>query len=474
MLPMTDRSVVYDGLVAVKDGRIIFAGPAGDAADQYSAARTIHNPDAVLTPGLVDTHTHVGAHYFGTLCDEENVITALYDLWFPMEMRYDYETMYAGSCLGLWDALRGGVTTVANDQYFPEATAAAADRLGNRALVAREINEFSGDRTPAYDVAARRFEITFDRGRAEEALARNVELIHRWRDHPRVTPCLGPHAPDLLSGEMLERCAQTSAELDVKMLIHVAQSEAEVAEVRRRGAKGSIHYLNELGFLSSRVQAAHMVWLDDEEIEIAAASGMGMSWTPTIMMACHSYARIDDLIRSGLRIGFGTDCFSMDVLEELRYAIYSANFVRGGQSDFQLGAFDVLRMATAGGAECLGLAAEIGTIEEGKLADLVMIDMQDAQLVPNTNYFETLAYRAKSRNVAQTIVHGEVVYDNGELTRVDQRQLVEEGRRLAQRWVGSSRDVLRRTGVEKRIQPHFFAESWTGTEQNDARGATSI
>ena len=144
MLPMTDRSVVYDGSVAVRHGRIIFAGPAGDATDQYSAARTIHNPDAVLTPGLVDTHTHVGAHYFGTLCDEENVITALYDLWFPMEMKYDYETMYAGSCLGLWDALRGGVTTVANDQYFPEATAAAADRLGNRALVAQEINEFSG------------------------------------------------------------------------------------------------------------------------------------------------------------------------------------------------------------------------------------------------------------------------------------------------------------------------------------------
>ena len=142
--------------------------------------------------------------------------------------------------------------------------------------------------------------------------------------------------------------------------------------MRKKGYDGSIHYLDQIGFLSPRVQAAHMVWLDGDEIQIAAASGMGMSWTLTIMMACHSYAKIDKLIESGITIGFGTDCFSMDVLEELRYATYSANFVRGDEG-FQLKAFELLRMATLGGARALGLDSEIGSLEVGKRADLIVL-----------------------------------------------------------------------------------------------------
>jgi cytosine/adenosine deaminase-related metal-dependent hydrolase len=204
-----------------------------------------------------------------------------------------------------------------------------------------------------------------------------------------------------------------------------------------------------------------MVWLDEEEIEIAAASGMGMSWTPTIMMACQSYAKLDKLLASGLPISFGTDCFSMDVLEELRYALYSANYVLGG-NHFRLTSHDLVRRATLGGAECLGLADEIGTIEEGKKADLVVLSMRDAQLVPNTNYLETIAYRAKSRDVTHTIVDGRVVYADGRLQLVDQDNLFDEARRGAREWVRRSRDVLEATGVSSRIQPHFFADEGEG------------
>jgi 5-methylthioadenosine/S-adenosylhomocysteine deaminase len=240
------------------------------------------------------------------------------------------------------------------------------------------------------------------------------------------------------------------------LLVHIAQSQAEIAQVRKKGGNGSIRYLDEIGFLSPRVQGAHMVWLDDDEITIAAASGMGMSWTPTIMMACHSYAKIDRLIASGIGIGFGTDCFSMDVLEELRYAIYSANFVRG-EEGFQLKAYDLLRMATIGGARCLGLGDEIGTIERGKRADLIVLSLGDAQVVPNTNYFETIAYRAKSRNLTHTIVNGRLVYADGRLQLTSQETLLEEGRAAAREWLGRSAGVLERTGVAARIQPHFFA-----------------
>jgi 5-methylthioadenosine/S-adenosylhomocysteine deaminase len=461
VLPMTGADVIYDAIIAVDDGVIVDVGSRESESASFTGRQTIAERDSVILPGFVDTHTHVGAHFWGTLCDDENVITALYDLWFPMERAYDPDMTRIASCLGMWDAVRSGVTTIGNDEYFPQATAEAAERIGIRCLVANRINEFANERPPRYDRESRAFELVYDRAKAERGLAENVEFIERWRGHPLVTPCLGPHAPDLLSTEMLQQCARAAEELDVKMLIHVAQSQAEIAEVRRKGYEGSIRYLNEIGFLSPRVQAAHMVWLDDEEIEIAAASGMGMSWTPTIMMACQSYAKIDRLLASGLLIGYGTDCFSMDVLEELRYSLYSANYVRHANGDFRLKAYDLVSRATAGGARCLGLDDQVGTIETGMRADLVVLSLRDAQLVPNTNYFETIAYRAKSRDVLHTIIDGRIVYSDGQLQLTDQDELFDEATTAAREWVGRSRDILADNHVLERIQPHFFEDDRT-------------
>jgi 5-methylthioadenosine/S-adenosylhomocysteine deaminase len=457
LLPLTSDEVIYDAVVAVDEGRIVYAGSRAAAPAEYEGSEVIRDPDGVVMPGFVDTHTHVGAHFFGTLCDDENIITALYDLWFPMERGYEPELSYSACLLGFWDAIRAGVTTVGNDEYFPQATAEAAKTIGARCLVANRINEFSLDAPPRYDRTQKHFQIDYVREKAERGLAENIDFIKRWAGDPLVTPCLGPHAPDLLSTEMLTACAEAAEELDVKMLIHVAQSQAEIARVREKGYRGSIHYLNEIGFLSPRVQAAHMVWLDDEEIDIAAASGMGMSWTPTIMMACQSYAEVDRLLESGIKMSFGTDCFSMDVLEELRYALYSVNYVHSANG-FRLKSFDLIRRATIGGAECLGLADQIGSVEAGKKADLVVLNMRDAQLLPNTNYFENIAYRAKSRDVTHTIIDGRVVYAKGELKLVDQEEVFDEARRASRIWVGRSRDVLERTGVIGRVQDHFFQE----------------
>jgi cytosine/adenosine deaminase-related metal-dependent hydrolase len=146
----------------------------------------------------------------------------------------------------------------------------------------------------------------------------------------------------------------------------------------------------------------------------------------------------------------------MDVPAELREPIYSANFVRGDEG-FPLKAYDLLRMATIGGAHCLGLGDEVGTIEPGKRADLIVLSLDDAQLVPNTNYFETIAYRAKSRNLTHTIVNGRLVYADGRLQLTNQEIVLEEGRAAAREWLDRSASVLKRHGVTTRIQPHFFA-----------------
>jgi 5-methylthioadenosine/S-adenosylhomocysteine deaminase len=451
---MRDDSVLYDAFIAIDKGRIVFVGDSEHGRSLYRAGTTIGRQESVAMPGLVNAHTHLGIHFFGTLCDEANVINSLYDILFPMEVGFDPELMEAASALGLWDAVRSGVTTVCDHFHFPDATARAMKRIGVRGLVADKIIEFSLERPPRYDTASQSYAIEYQRDEAECRLAANIGFLERWSGDSLVTPCLGPHAPDTLSTEMLLKCAQTAEDHDVKMLMHVAQSRAEVDQIRRKGFRGSIHYLNEIGFLSHHLQAAHMVYLDDEEITIAGASGMNMSFNPVIMVACHAFPKIDLLRASGIGIGLGTDCLQMDELEEMRYALYLANYLRGDDG-FQLKAYELLRMATIEGARCLGLDKDIGTLEVGKKADVILIDLRDGQLVPNTNYFETIAYYAKSRNLTHSVIDGQVVWADGELKTVDQDELYAKGVELSREWLRRDYRILERTGLLGRLQPHI-------------------
>jgi 5-methylthioadenosine/S-adenosylhomocysteine deaminase len=459
-LPMNDRSVLYDPMIAIDAGRILFIGSRDAGRQRYTSPAVVGGAGTVALPGLVNAHTHVGLHFFGTLCDDANVINALYDLIFPMEVAFDEELMYTSASLGLWDAVRGGVTTICDHYHFADATARAAHRIGVRGLLADKIIEFTLENPPLYDSTTQSYKIDYNRAEAERRLSNNIAFIERWRGDRLITPCLGPHAPDTLSTEMLIECARAADSLDVKMLMHVAQSQAEIAQIARKGYPGSISYLDEIGFLSPHVQAAHMVYLKDSEIRLAAASGMGMSFNPVIMMACHGFPRVDQLLASGIRMGMGTDCLSMDQLEEMRYGIYMANYARGA-GGFQLRGYDLLRLATIGGAQCLGLDHEIGTLEAGKKADVIILDLRDGQLVPNTNYHETVAYYAKSRNLAYSIIDGRVVYGNGCLQLTDQEDLYAEGTEHARSWLQRNQPILERMGLIQRLQPHMTRQLHT-------------
>jgi 5-methylthioadenosine/S-adenosylhomocysteine deaminase len=450
MLPMTGGDVVHDALVAVKDSRIVYAGPAADAKGEYESDTVIGTPDSVVMPGLVNGHTHVGSHIYGTLCDDADVLSALYEIIIPMETGFDEDMMFASSSLGLWDAVRGGVTTICDLYHFPEATAQAAKRIGVRGLFADKIIEFLLEDPFDFDPAEKTYAARLNRPEAERRLANNIAFVEKWKGDPLINPILGPHAPDTLTRDMLVECARAADALDVKMHIHVAQSASEAATMRRIGRRGSIHYLSEIGFLSPRVHAAHLWFASDEEIGIAADSGMSMSFNPVIAIACHQFAHIDEMVKRDMTIAMGTDCLSMDQLEDMRMGIYVTNFLRGSE-DFALRGEQLLYMATIGGARALGLDHEIGSLEVGKKADIIVLDLRDAQLVPNTNYYESVAYYAKSRNLAYSIIDGELVYANGRLVKADQDEIFSEGRRFAKEYLRRGRHVLDRTGLTPRI-----------------------
>jgi 5-methylthioadenosine/S-adenosylhomocysteine deaminase len=456
VLPMTEPGGALDrGLVAIRAGRIAWVGPADAGHARFHAPVTVGDSASIVLPGLINAHTHVGDHIYGTLCDEADLTDTLYEVIFPLAGAVDADIMHAAARLGLWDAARSGVTTVCDLNMYADANARAAAEVGMRAVMCEKIVGYRMDATPVYDRAARRFEMHFDRAEAERLLAIGVEFIERWRGHDLITPCLGPHSADHLPTEMLCECARLADELDVKMIPHVSATTAELAEIRHRGHEGTIRYLDAIGFLSPRVHAAHMVFVDDEEIALAADRGISMSFNPTSMLASRSFPPIDKLQRSGMTIGFGTDAFSMDPLKDMRYAIYAANLLCGGEAG-ALRARDLIHMATAGGARAIGLADEIGTLEAGKRADMAVVSLRDGQLAAATEPHEALAYLASSRDVTHTIVGGEVICERGRLTRLDADVAFAEGRAATAEWLSRNRSLLDRSGLSTRIAPELL------------------
>lgn len=458
VLPMSGEEVVDAGAVVVDAGRIVFVGPASEARERFAADAWIGSSDSIVLPGLINAHTHVGDQIYGTLCDEADLTDTLYEVIFPLADALDEDLIYASARLGLWDAARSGVTTVCDLNMFADAGARAAASIGVRAVMCEKIVEYRMDRTPVYDRGSQSYRMSYDRAEAERLLALGVEFVERWRGHELITPCLGPHSADHLTTDMLRECARVAEALDVKMLPHVSATQAELAEIRRRGHEGTIRYLNAIGFLSPHVHAAHMVFVDDEEIRMAASAGISMSFNPTSMLASRSFPPIHRLKRSGMAIGFGTDEFSMDLLKDMRYAIYAANLLFGGEAA-ALHAFEVVHMATAGGAEAIGLGDEIGTLQPGMRGDLTVVSLQDGQLAAATNPFESLAYLASSRDVTHTVVGGRVICDHGRLTRVDARDVHADGRAATREWLSRNRALLERGGLAQRISGDMLASS---------------
>jgi 5-methylthioadenosine/S-adenosylhomocysteine deaminase len=454
MVPMTSDGVVEDAAVAVRNGEIVYSGSADGSASLH-AERVIEAGDAVLIPGLVNAHTHVGDHIYGTLVDEADVSESLYEVIFPLAGKLDHEVLYAANRVGMWDALRSGVTTVCDQNMYAEATAQAATEVGIRAVVAEKVVEYRMDSTPSFDRESRTFAMTWDRAEAERLLALGVEFAERWRGHALVSPAIGPLAADHLSTDMLRECARAADSLGVKLVPHIAQTEAEGAEVRRRGYDGSIRYLDEIGFLSPAVHAAHMVFVDEGEIAIAADRGVSMSFNPMSMLACRCFPPIRRELAAGIRAGFGTDAFAMDMLADMRPAIYVANFLGAGEGE-PLGAEDLLRMATIEGARAIGLGDRVGTIEAGKRADLVVLDLRDPGLMQVSNVTETVVYYASGRNVTHTIVDGRVVYEHGRATLFDEHEVLGAGRDSAAEWLRRSRPLIRASALADRVDERAY------------------
>jgi 5-methylthioadenosine/S-adenosylhomocysteine deaminase len=413
------RTVLADGGIAVRDGAIVAVGPRDAIARAHTAATVVEARGDLVIPGLVDGHTHVAMTLFRGLADDLPLHTWLERHVWPAERRFIHpDTVTWGSRLGVAELVRSGVTTLCDMYFFEDEVAAVVDELGVRGVLGQAFFDFTSPQ--GLDVDAN--------------VAYATDFVARWRGHDRVVPALAPHAPYTVSPDLYRRLHALAEKWDVPVVTHLAETQEEHREVLRRHGRSPVRHLASLGLLDPRLVAAHCVWVDGEEIALLAAGRAGVVHNPRSNLKLASgIAPVPDMLRAGVVVGLGTDGAAsnneLDLLAEIQFAALLHKGVR--LDPLAVPASVALEMATIGGARALGLDAKVGSLEVGKRADLVIIDLDEDSLVPLYDPVSHLAYAIESADVRTVIVDGRIVVADGALLTADDGEIRRRVRALA-------------------------------------------
>lgn len=412
--------VLTEHALCVRDGRIVDLLPAPFAQQRYRAARVLHLPEHVVAPGLVNAHTHAAMSLLRGLADDLPLMTWLNEHIWPAEQQHVDEVFCVdGVRLAIAEMIAGG-TTCFNDMYFfPEATAREAAAAGIRAVVGLIVLDFPSAWA----------------GSADEYLHRGVALHDAVRDEPLVTTVLAPHAPYTVSDAPLRRVRSYAAELGIGIHMHVHETAAEVEQAVAADGRRPLERLEALGLLGPELIAVHMTQLSDEEIARCAEAGVSVVHCPESNLKLASgICPVPRLLAAGVNVALGTDGAAsnndLDMLGEMRTAALLAKGASGDPT--ALPAAAALEMATLGGARALGLDEQIGSLEVGKFADFIAVDLSAPNTQPVYDPVSQLVYAAGREQVTHSFVAGRALMENRRLLTIDDAAAVLAARRHAE------------------------------------------
>jgi 5-methylthioadenosine/S-adenosylhomocysteine deaminase len=414
----SDRRVLENGYVAIRGERVFDVGDSADlAAKVYKAGRTIDARGKVVLPGLINAHTHIPMTLFRGVADDLDLQDWLTKYIFPAEAKnVTRDFVVAGARLGLAEMIRGGTTTYADMYYFEDAIAEETKKAGLRGTLGETVIDFPAP----------------DNKRWEDALSYTDGFVKRWKGDSLITPAIAPHAPYTVSPEHLKAVKAFAEERDVPILTHLAEAPTETKIIAEKYNTRPALYLESLGLLSRRLLAAHVVHVNDREIEILKEREVGVAHCPQSNMKLSSGAApIPQMLKSSLRVGLGTDGAAsnhdLSMWEEMDTAAKLHKLVT--MSPTVVTAQQALEMATIGGARALHMEREIGSIEAGKRADLIVVDLSALHLTPMYNVVSHLVYAAKASDVTDTIVNGRPLMRNRRLLTLDEEAVKAAARR---------------------------------------------
>jgi len=413
VLTMNQDKTVYDnGVVVVKDNKIIAVGDAS-LTDEYQAEIVLDVDGDIVMPGLINTHTHVSMTVFRSLADD--VPDRLHRYIFPLEAKLvSRDIVRIGANLGNVEMIKGGVTTYADMYYFEDEVAKTVDTIGMRAVLGETVIKF-----PVADAA-----------NAEEGIQYALNFISEYKDHPRITPAFAPHAPYTNTTKTLKKLAKLSLDNDIPVMIHLAESHREGQEIAKRsGGLSPVAYMDSIGALNKNLVGAHMILVDDADIELIKKSDMGVAHNMSAnIKSAKGVSPALKMYDQDVRIGLGTDGpmsgNTLSTIDEFGQVAKVHKLVNKDRA--AMPPIKVIDMATMGAARALHMEDQIGSLEVGKLADIIVIDTKAPNMVPVYNPYSALVYSANSANVRHSIVDGKIIMKDREMLTVDEANIREE------------------------------------------------
>jgi 5-methylthioadenosine/S-adenosylhomocysteine deaminase len=426
--------ILENGAVAVRGAKIVAVGTTAEILAKYQADHVLDAKGRVVMPGLINTHTHAPMVLFRGLADDLPLMDWLNHYIFPAEAQnVDEAFVRWGTRLACLEMIQGGITTYVDMYYFEDAVAEETAKAGLRGLLGQAVLDFPA---PDHKTWA-------------DAMAGCEKYVRRWKGHPLVTPAVAPHAPYTVSPEHLKEAHALSSKHEVPLIIHVAETETELKTIRDKYKATPVGYLDGLGVLDERVIAAHCVWLDDADIKVLARWFVGVAHCPhSNMKLASGVAPVPRLLKAGVAVGLGTDgAASNNVLnlwEEIDTAAKLHKLIAKDPS--VLSAREALEMATIGGARAIHRDKDIGSLEEGKLADLIVVRMDAAHQTPLYNVYSQLVYATKFSDVETVVVNGKRVMEKRKVLTLNEKEVLAKAREYAKR----VRENMRRSTQKER------------------------
>ena len=409
-------SVVKYGAVAINGNKILEVGTSHEMLSKYVSGNVIKGEGKIVLPGLINTHTHAAMVYFRGIADDLPLSEWLNNHIWPAENRWLGPEFISDAVeLACLEMLKGGVTTYNDMYFFEDAAGEASKKLGMRAVLGSGILDF-----PSVSANS-----------ADEYLDNAERFVNNWKGDELITPCIAPHALYTCSPETLRKSKEKADKLNVPLHIHLSETEWEVGEILNKYKMRPVEHLENLGFLDKNVVAAHCVWVEDHEIRLLARRGVGVSHCmESNLKLASGFAPVAAMLAEGVRVSFGTDGAAsnndLNILSEMSTTAKVHKAL--SRNPTVLDAKTVVLMATRWGADVLGLGNKVGSIEKGKIADIIMVNLNKPHLTPLYNVYSHIVYAAMASDVETVMVNGKVVVDGRKLLTADESEIIYKAR----------------------------------------------
>ena len=411
-----EHGIIPDAGVAIAGGRIVAVGSSRDILRIYAAPERVDASGKIIIPGLINGHTHIPMTLFRGLADDLDLQEWLTKYIFPAEAKnVSEEFVRAGTRLGLAEMIRGGTTTYCDMYYFEDAIADETAKAGVRGVLGETVIDFP----------------VADNKTNAEAMAYVEKFVQHWKGNELIVPAIAPHAPYSVSEQHLKAARAFSDRTGVPIVMHISETKKEVDDSLKAKGASPIDYLDRIGFLSNRLIAAHVVWPSSGEIEILRRVGVGVVHNPqSNMKLADGVAPVPKMMQEGVKVGLGTDGAAsnndLSMWEEMDTAAKLHKVFSGDPK--VMSAEQAFELATIRGAQALHLEKEIGSIEKGKRADLVLVSRDSLNQIPLYNIYSDLVYATKASDVQTVIINGKIVMRDRRLLTLDEAAIKEGAR----------------------------------------------